>query len=70
MRANREVAVAKAAALSLYFAFRFCCIHKSLRVTPAMAAGGSDMVRDMEWMLGLIDVREGKAKRGPYKKHA
>ncbi len=57
-------------ALSLYFVFyNFCRIHKSLRVTPAMAAGVSDTVRDMEWIVGLIDSREGEPKkRGPYKK--
>jgi hypothetical protein len=57
-------------ALSLYFVFfNFCRIHKSLRVTRALAAGLSDTVRDMEWIVGLIDAREGAAKkRGPYKK--
>jgi hypothetical protein len=40
-------------ALSLYFVFyNFCRIHKSLRVTPAMAAGVSDTVRDMEMDRG------------------
>jgi IS1 family transposase len=59
-------------ALSLYFVFyNFCRIHKSLRVTPAMAAGLSDIVRDMEWIVGLIDALEGAPKkRGPYKKLA
>jgi IS1 family transposase len=59
-------------ALSLYFVFyNFCRIHKSLRVTPAMAAGISDTVRDMEWIVGLVDAREGApTKRGPYKKRA
>jgi hypothetical protein len=57
-------------ALSLYFVFyNFCRNHKSLRVTPAMAAGVSDTVRDMEWIVGLIDAGEGAPKkRGPYKK--
>ena len=57
-------------ALSLYFVFyNFCRIHKSLRVTPAMAAGVADTVRNMEWIVGLIDAREGPPKkRGPYRK--
>ena len=57
-------------ALSLYFVFyNFCRIHKSLRMTPAMAAGICDMVRDMEWVVSLVDARAKKpAKRGPYKK--
>ncbi|WP_291390099.1 DDE-type integrase/transposase/recombinase [Devosia sp.] len=42
--------------LSLYFVFyNFCRIHKTLRVTPAMAAGISDTVRDMDWIVGMID---------------
>jgi IS1 family transposase len=55
-------------ALSLYFVFyNFCRIHKSLRVTPAMAAGISDTVRDMEWIVGLVDEAAGPAKpRGRY----
>jgi len=59
-------------ALSLYFVFyNFCRIHKSLRVTPAMAAGVSETVHDMEWIVGLIDARErAPTKRGPYKKRS
>ena len=42
--------------LSLYFVhYNFCRIHKSLRVSPAMAAGVSDTLHDMEWVVGLID---------------
>jgi len=53
--------------LSLYFVhYNFCRIHKSLRVTPAMAAGVSDKLRDMEWIVGLIDARAPKpGPRGP-----
>jgi len=56
--------------LSLYFIhYNFCRIHKTLRVTPAMEAGVSDVVRDMEWVVGLIDARAPTPKkRGPYKK--
>lgn len=56
--------------LSLYFIhYNFCRIHKTLRVTPAMDAGVSDVVRDMEWVVGLIDARApAPKKRGPYKK--
>lgn len=57
-------------ALSLYFVwYNFCRMHKSLRMTPAMAAGISDTVRDMEWIVSLIDARAPKpGPRGPYKK--
>lgn len=56
--------------LSLYFLhYNFCRIHKTLRVSPAMAAGVSDTLHDVEWIVGLIDARaEPPKKRGPYKK--
>jgi IS1 family transposase len=59
-------------ALALYFVwYNFCRIHKSLRVTPAMAAGVTDTLRDMEWIAGLIDAVAPKpGRRGPYRKRA
>ena len=52
------------AMLSLYFVhYNFCRIHKTLRVTPAMEAGLSDTVRDMEWIVGLIAARTPKPNR-------
>ena len=37
--------------------------------TPAMAAGLADGVRDMEWLVGLVDANTPKpGPRGPYKK--
>lgn len=56
--------------LSLYFVhYNFLRIHKTLKCTPAMAAGVSDTLRDMEWIAGLIDARApALKKRGPYKK--
>ncbi|MCB9955078.1 MAG: DDE-type integrase/transposase/recombinase [Caulobacterales bacterium] len=58
--------------LSLYFVYyNFCRIHKSLKVTPAMAAGLTDTLHDMEWIIGLIDAGAPEPKkRGPYKKQA
>ena len=50
--------------LSLYFVhYNFCRMHGSLRMSPAMAAGVSDTLRDMEWIVGLIDARAPKPKR-------
>lgn len=50
--------------LSLYFVhYNFCRVHKSLRCSPAMAAGVSDTLRDMEWIVGLIDARAPKPNR-------
>ena len=52
------------AMLSLYFVhYNFCRIHKSLRVTPAMEAGLTNELRDMEWIVGLIDARAPNPSR-------
>lgn len=43
-------------ALSIYFMhYNFCRIHQSLRVTPAMAAGISTYVWELENIIGLLD---------------
>jgi IS1 family transposase len=57
-------------ALALYFAFyNFCRIHKSLRVSPAMAAGIADRLWSMEDIVAKIDAMAPAPKpRGPYKK--
>ena len=58
-------------ALALYFAFyNFVRIHKTLRVTPAMAAGLSKTVLDWSDIIGMMDAEEVVPKRGPYKKTA
>ncbi len=45
--------------LALYFAFyNFVRIHKTLRMTPAMAAGISDRLWSMEDIVALIDRRQ------------
>ena len=50
--------------LSLYFVYyNFVRIHKTLKVTPAMAAGVSDTLRDMNWIVSLIDERATPPKR-------
>lgn len=38
-----------------YMHYNFCRIHKTLRVTPAMAAGVSDHVWDIEEIVSLLD---------------
>jgi IS1 family transposase len=57
-------------ALALYFAFyNFCRIHKSLKVTPAMAAGITDRLWSLEDVVAKIDeMAPPPSKRGPYKK--
>ena len=52
------------AMVSLYtLHYNFCRIHKTLKVTPVMKIGLSDTVRDMEWIVGLIDARAPKPNR-------
>ena len=57
-------------ALALYFAFyNFCRIHKTLRVTPAMAAGITDRLWSLDDIVAKIDAMSPEPKpRGPYKK--
>lgn len=56
--------------LSLYFVhYNFCRVHKTLKVTPAMEAGLTETLLDMDFIIDLIDAREPEPKkRGPYKK--
>ncbi len=56
--------------VSLYTVwYNFARIHKTLRVTAAMAARITDTLRDMEWIVSLIDERAPKpGPRGSYKK--
>lgn len=57
-------------ALALYFAFyNFCRIHKTLRISPAMAAGITDRLWSFEDIVAKIDDMAAPPKpRGPYKK--
>lgn len=57
-------------ALALYFAFyNFVRIHKTLKVTPAMAAGITDRLWSLEDIVERIDAAAPKpGPRGPYKK--
>lgn len=57
-------------ALALYFAFyNFCRIHKTLRMTPAMAAGITDRLWSLEDIVAKIDQMAPASKpRGPYRK--
>lgn len=54
--------------LSLYFVhYDPRPVHKSPKVSPAMAAGVTGTLRDMEWNASLIDARAPKpGPRGSY----
>jgi IS1 family transposase len=57
------------AAVALHFAYyNFVRIHKSLRVTPAMAAGVTDHIWTLEDFAVLTDVNHTPKPRGPYQK--
>jgi len=52
-------------ALAIYFVwYNWCRIHKSLRVSPAMAAGLTDRLMSMEDLAEMIDAAQPK---GEYK---
>ena len=60
-------------AIALYFTYyNFCRVHKTLsdpyQRTPAMAAGLTDQVYNMEWMSDLVSAKFARpGPRGPYK---
>ena len=61
---------AHAVALHMMY-YNFVRIHKTLRVTPAMAAGVADRLWEIADIAKLVEDAEVKpAKRGPYKKAA
>lgn len=54
-----------------YMHYNFCRIHKTLRITPAMAAGVADRVWSVADIVSIVEAAEPvSAKRGPYKKRA
>lgn len=59
-------------AISLHFAYyNFVRIHKTLRMSPAMAAGVTDRLWEMTDLVAIVDaVEAAPKKRGPYKKRS
>ena len=48
--------------------YNFIRIHKTLRATPAMVAGLSETVWDMDELVRIVDERTPKpGPRGPYR---
>ncbi|MCC6682501.1 MAG: IS1 family transposase [Phycisphaeraceae bacterium] len=63
------------AAISLHYCYyNWCRVHQTLRCTPAMEAGLTTTVWEIEDLVGLLEKAEqakidaGAFKRGPYKK--
>ncbi len=57
-------------AVALHFMhYNFCRTHKTLHVTPAMAAGVTDRLWDIADLAALVEAAdEAPKKRGPYQK--
>jgi len=57
-------------AISLHFAYyNFVRVHKTLRMSPAMAAGVTDKLWDMSDLVAVVEAADpAPAKRGPYRK--
>lgn len=54
--------------LALWFVYyNFIRRHRTLKMTPAMAAGLADEPRSFEWLVDLIDAANAPKRRGPYK---
>lgn len=58
--------------LALYFAFyNWCRIHKTLRTSPAQAAGLTSTLRDVDWLVELVEARtpapQKPGPKGPWK---
>ena len=50
-------------AIALYvFHYNFCKIHKTLRVTPAMEAGLTDHVWELDELVELLEEKEKKGE--------
>lgn len=62
---------AYAVALHMMY-YNFVRIHKTLRVTPVMAAGVADRLWEIGDIVALIEKAESRVdrKRGPYKARA
>lgn len=49
--------------------YNFVRVHQKLRMTPAMAAGVSSKLWEIEDIAALVEAAEAPAKkRGPYRK--
>jgi hypothetical protein len=57
---SRKVENHMAAVALNYFASNFIKIHRTLRVTPAMAAGVTDRLWDVPDLVALLEIAESK----------
>ena len=57
---SRKIENHAAAVALTYFAYNFIKIHRTLRVTPAMAAGVTDRLWDVADLVRLLEAAESK----------
>jgi hypothetical protein len=57
---SRKIENHMAAVALNYFAYNFCKIHTSLRMTPAMAAGVMTHLMDMSDLVAMLVEAESK----------
>ena len=57
---SKKIENHRAAVALHYMHYNFARIHRTLRVTPAMAAGLSQHVWSLEEIVGLLDLAESK----------
>jgi hypothetical protein len=57
---SRKIENHMAAVALNYFAYNFIKIHRTLRVTPAMAAGVTDRLWDVPDLVALLEIAESK----------
>ncbi len=51
--------------------YNFVRIHKTLRMSPSMAAGVTDRLWEIDDIVALVEAMDAKpGKRGPYKRGA
>ncbi len=60
---------AYAVALHMMY-YDFVKLHSNLKVSPAMAAGVSTKLWEIDYIVALVEAKEAKVdrKRGPYRK--
>ena len=66
---SKKLANLKASVALHYAHYNFVRIHRTLRMTPAMAAGVSDRLWEIDDIVALVEANDPKpVRRGPYKK--
>ena len=63
MRSERRSRITWPLLRSGYLAYNFIKIHRTLRATPAMAAGVTDRLWDVEGLVATREAGERRAER-------